>query len=91
MEFIVLYCIVLFINFVLFWLVNETNRSFLWRDLLLSLPVEYIQDEFISVLSHLVYKMDTEMIAYVDNYNLEMQEKLVNEITFKAQESLDVN
>lgn len=31
------------------------------------------------------------MIAYVDNYNLEMQEKLVNEITFKAQESLDVN
>lgn len=31
------------------------------------------------------------MIAYVDNYNLEMQEKLVSEITFKAQESLDVN
>lgn len=58
---------------------------------MLSLPVEYIQDEFISVLSHLVYKMDTETIAYVDNYNLEMQEKLVNEITFKAQESLDVN
>lgn len=70
MEFIVLYWIVLFINFVLFLLVKETNRNFLWRDLLLSLPVEYIQDQFISVLSHVVYKMDTEMIAHVD-YNLD--------------------
>lgn len=65
-----LYWIVLFINFVLFLLVKETNRNFLWRDLLLSLPVEYIQDQFISVLSHVVYKMDTEMIAHVD-YNLD--------------------
>lgn len=70
MEFIVLYWIVLFINFVLFLLVKETNRNFLWRDLLLTLPVEYIQDQFISVLSHVVYKMDTEMIAHVD-YNLD--------------------
>lgn len=70
MEFIVLYWIVLFINFVLFLLVKETKRNFLWRDLLLSLPVEYIQDQFISVLSHVVYKMDTEMIAHVD-YNLD--------------------